>query len=89
MIMILGEEPAVPCPEPRGTCPECGSHRVTHHLLGGPDPRTEPPVPHWVQWHGCIPAFEDRSCEDCGAGWCVEEDGEDDEDYIDGLAEDE
>ena len=72
MIMILGEEPEPPYTAPRGTCPVCGSPRVTHHLLGGPDPRTEPPAPDWVQWQGCLPTFADRTCEDCGADWFVE-----------------
>ncbi|MGP9538115.1 hypothetical protein ACT3SP_08885 [Brachybacterium sp. AOP43-C2-M15] len=79
MIMILSEEPPEPYAEPRGTCPECGSARVTHHLLGGPDPRTEESDPPWLQWHGCLPAFGDRSCEDCEAIWDVEDRGENEE----------
>lgn len=71
MIMILGEDPEPPYTEPRGTCPKCGSPRVTHHLLGSPDPRTEPPAPDWVHWQGCLPTFGDRSCEDCEAIWNV------------------
>lgn len=71
MIMFFGEEPEPPYTEPRGTCPECGSSRVRHHLLGMQDPRTQPPAPDWVDWHGCLPTFGDRSCEDCGVGWNV------------------
>lgn len=71
MIMILGDEPAPPYTEPRGTCPECGSGQVTHHLLGAADPRTEPADPSWIEWHGCIPSFGDRSCEECDAIWNV------------------
>ncbi len=45
MIMILGDEPAPPYTEPRGTCPEYGSDQVIHHLLGAADPHTEPADP--------------------------------------------
>lgn len=79
MIMILGDEPPEPYSEPRGTCPVCGAHQVIHHPLGGPDPRLDEKDPPWVQWQGCILAFSDRTCEDCGAGWNVESD-EDEED---------
>lgn len=72
MIMFLGEEPEPPYTEPRGTCPECGSSRVRHHRLGMQDPRTEPPAPDWVDWHGCLPPFGDRSCEVCDAFWHVD-----------------
>ncbi|MEE1651406.1 hypothetical protein V1260_11500 [Brachybacterium sp. J144] len=44
---------------------------MRHHLLGMPDPRTQPPAPDWVDWQGCLPTFGDRSCEDCGIGWNV------------------
>ena len=49
MIMFLGDEPPEPYDQPRGTCPACGSHRVTHHVLVGPDPRLaeqDPPGVH-------------------------------------------
>lgn len=71
MIMILGDEPAAPYTEPRGTCPECGSGQVIHHLLGIADPRTEPADPAWIEWHGCLPPFGDRSCLECDAIWSV------------------
>ncbi|MBE9404262.1 hypothetical protein IOE58_08715 [Brachybacterium sp. Marseille-Q2903] len=71
MIMILGEEPTPPYTEPRGTCPDCGSARVRHHLLGMADPRTDPPPPDWVDWHGCLLPFGDRSCEECDNFWRV------------------
>ena len=71
MIMILGDEPALPYTEPRGTCPDCGSGQVIHHLLGVADPRTEPADPPWIEWHGCLPPFGDRSCEECDAIWSV------------------
>lgn len=71
MMMILGEEPAPPYTDPRGTCPECGSDQVIHHVLGVADPRAEPPVPSWVEWHGCIPSFWDRTCEECDSRWNV------------------
>lgn len=71
MMMILGENPAPPYTEPRGACPECGSGKVIHHVLGAADPRTEPPAPHWVDWQGCLPMFGDRSCEECDAIWNV------------------
>ena len=79
MIMILGDEPPEPYAEPRGTCPACGSGQVTHHPLGGPDPRLDEEDPPWVQWQGCLLVFSDRTCEDCGAWWNVERDEEDDE----------
>lgn len=57
----------------------CGAHQVIHHPLGGPDPRLDEEDPPWVQWQGCVLAFSDRTCEDCGAGWNVEHDEDEEE----------
>ncbi|MEJ6543560.1 hypothetical protein PQI65_10195 [Brachybacterium paraconglomeratum] len=52
---------------------------MIHHPLGGPDPRLDEEDPPWVQWQGCVLAFSDRTCEDCGAGWNVEHDEDEEE----------
>lgn len=44
---------------------------MIHHLLGVAGPRTEPADPPWIEWHGCLPPFGDRSCEECDAIWTV------------------
>lgn len=71
MIFILREEPDPPYTEPRGTCPDCGSDEVIHHVFGVADPRTEPPAPSWVEWYSTPPFIADRSCVECDAYWYV------------------
>ncbi|MFB9730858.1 hypothetical protein [Ornithinimicrobium kibberense] len=55
-------------PGARGTCPECHSLDVRHHVLGMP---AGPCPVEWVDQLGCVVghAATQRTCEHCGHGW--------------------
>ena len=53
---------------PWGTCPECHSLDVRHHVLGMP---AGPCPVEWVDQLGCVVGHgvTQRTCEHCGHGW--------------------
>jgi len=63
---------AEPYDEPRGTCPECGSGRVRHHVAGAPMGEAMNRQPKWVRFHGCLPPVQNRECRACRVTWSVE-----------------
>lgn len=61
-----------PYPEPRGTCPECGSGNVTHVRMLMTRPAAFD-FPEWVEHRSCRYLGPPRVCADCGHGWAAQE----------------
>lgn len=53
----------------RGTCPACGSGRVRHSVAGMVLSDTVESAPDWVDFAGCLPLMDDRSCDACDHQW--------------------
>jgi hypothetical protein len=75
---IMSDAIYEPDPEPydvpRGTCPECGSGAVRHHVIGMPaHPEVMETAPAWVEFEGCVHPGYTRSCRACGLHWTDEE----------------
>jgi len=58
---------------PRGRCPRCDSHAVTHLVIGMPANVDDMQwAQHWVVSVGCHHPGHDRECSECGLGWTGE-----------------
>jgi len=69
---------SAPYDVPRGTCPACGSGKVTHLVIGMPSgPAAMDGSPAWVSWVGCVHPGYNRECNSCGTTWSA--------DFADGM----